>query len=663
MRSSTKKLLLLLLLVAITSGVAVPHVSRAVSGSCFAALSIISPALSALCLGDGVPQNPIASALSKLIHGLVDGINFLLSMLTAMMVVLIRWMIEFGTQIMSLPIVQNGFKVCLNLINLLFVMGLIISAFQIILGIDEGGAKSRIKNVIIAALLVNFSFLIAGFLLDISNVFTHYFLTHFTTADIAEAFSLKHLELIINPTGQDVDTFTQLFASLPLALFSIILTALVLIIMIAVFATALVRTLWVALLLTVMPLTWGMWIFPGLSKYTSKWWDHFIQQGVVVLPTITFFIFLTVSTSNLLKPTSTPLVNPTGPWNEMLKALLQMCILGGFLVGGLKISQAAGGITAGAARGAAAKVGGGIAKYTGAKRFGQFAAGGLSKGLTNMAGSNNLAARTLGKLGVLTGVAGGAATFAHGREHDLEEQAKTRYGSMDKEQLSKLAMTTTSETEKAKIMMMLAKQKGGIKELAGMSGGAAALTGLSNAYHNQTHKDASSLDGVKDAIKENPLELAQALGGDEYRKDPATGRSLTRGEAAVKYMKKNGIASGLQLSKAQLDANPEIIQAAIDDPKFLASLDSGAAITTLENIKKKVDVNGTIAVNLKTQYQLVQTSRQAFEDVKTIPNFPPAQLKQLKDARDQAVRDFKAATATGPGKVLRYLDQSIRSEP
>ena len=589
--------------------------------------------------------------LGWLIHIIQVALAYLIAMLADGTIILIN----YGLKMLTFPAVQAGFSVCLGIVNLVFVMSLIIIAFQIILGIHEGEAKKQLSKVILAAILVNFSYLFAGLLLDASNVFTTFFTKTVTSDNIYIALNPGLFQTIsASATSSNSPGFWGMIIS---QLAALAFTGIVLVIMIAVFATTLVRNLYVACLLMVMPLTWAMWVFPGLEEHHSKWWTNFMKWGVTMLPTMTFFMYLAITAAVQMQEMQKSGVAVMPPTDyPLFDAVMNILIVGGIMVAGLKISQEAGGISASAALGAAKKTAGYLANNPLTKPVTQKISGAVSNKLTDMAGSKNFAARWAGKAAVLTGIAGGAATFAHGREHDLEESSKARYGNMSKEQLSKLALTTTSSAEKAKIMMALSKQKGGVKELAKLTGGPAKLAELSDAYHAETHKEASSLEGVKDAIKDNPFELAQSLGGDEYKKISAvTGLPMTQGEAAVLYMRKNGIAK--ELGPEQVAKNPELVAEIKNDPKFLASFESNASIEAIKELKLKLDPTGATKADIDAKYAAVKAAKQAIADNGGVAS------AALKNARDQAVAALKAATGTGAGRALRYLDQSIRNEP
>jgi len=262
-----------------------------------------------------------------------------------------HWMIGYSTHIMDLPAVTSGFTITLQAVNLLFVMGLIISAFQIIFGLGEGSARKTIGLIILAAVLVNFSLLIAGFLLDIGNVFTNFFINGFTAKSLGDAFNNGSRLNQIIPAGLTGSTGGDFMLLMQIGILRLILMLIVAIAMLSTFVMALVRNIWVAGLLIVMPLSWGFWGFPfaKVKSYHQKWWDHFINWGLVYLPSMTFFLWLAVSTSKLMYAievdvtTLSPKSDFAGVMGQSMDYIVQLLILVGLVIMGLKISQSAGG--------------------------------------------------------------------------------------------------------------------------------------------------------------------------------------------------------------------------------------------------------------------------------------------------------------------------------
>lgn len=66
--------------------------------------------------------------------------------------------------------VNNLWTVVRDIFNLFFIFGLIYAGFRLIIFSDEGGVKKTIANLVIAALLINFSLFITKTIIDFSNI-------------------------------------------------------------------------------------------------------------------------------------------------------------------------------------------------------------------------------------------------------------------------------------------------------------------------------------------------------------------------------------------------------------------------------------------------------------------------------------------------------------
>jgi len=457
----------------------------------------------------GTIANGIISAIGKLLTYVQKFLALFIGLLADGSIALIH----MGTTVLQLPVIQIGFNVCLSFVNLIFVMALIVIAFQIILDYHASDAKSKLAKVIMGAVLINFSLLIAGFLLDISNVFTIFFLKNVTSEGLRTALNTDAFADLARVFAQN-NGFQEIaiFAG---QLFGVIFTGIILVILIAVFATALMRILWVAALLIVMPLTWGFWVFPGLSKYTGQWWDQFIKWGVVVLPSMTFFLYIALqATTGTAK-----FLGMNGNEGTFFGGIIQLLILGGLMVAGLKIGQAAGGITAGAAMGAAKKAGGWASKplynkYT--KRWlAQPAAGKIAGISSSWAGSNNLFKQIIGKGAVMSGAASAAAGYSH-IDHQLEEDMKKQYAGVGVGDRVKIAMKASTPYGKAEAFLAL-KEKGddAFKKIIEQPGGAEKLKQLMGAYGEYSHENTKEIlkatPALKKVLSANP-EAAFAVG-------------------------------------------------------------------------------------------------------------------------------------------------------
>src|SRR3989344_6533348 len=88
---------------------------------------------------------------------------------------LITILINSNANILNNSYVLEGFKISLSLANLGFVLAIILIAFGTILRVERYEFKRTLSNLVIAALLINFSFAIAGTIIDFTNATGQFF--------------------------------------------------------------------------------------------------------------------------------------------------------------------------------------------------------------------------------------------------------------------------------------------------------------------------------------------------------------------------------------------------------------------------------------------------------------------------------------------------------
>ena len=156
-----------------------------------------------------------------------------------------------------------------------------------------------------AALLINFSLVIAGFVIDFANILTAFFLNGITgggsfgtiTTKLAASMQILNFYRPAPPTGV-IEGITQLGASSFAAIAGIILTVVGLVVTAFVFGAAMifliVRILHIWLLLIFAPIVWMLWILPATSSYFSQWWNAFLKWTFFA-PIFVFMIYLSLS--------------------------------------------------------------------------------------------------------------------------------------------------------------------------------------------------------------------------------------------------------------------------------------------------------------------------------------------------------------------------------
>src|SRR3989338_5614254 len=219
----------------------------------------------------------------------------------------IQILINLGSQIMASPLVTEGFKISLNIANLGFVLAIIVIAYTTIFRVAGYDTKALLQKLIIAALLINFSFAIAGVVIDFNNVFGNFFISAVSGGNIstfgtnlANSLSVQRLTgitpgtagvgwEILKATASYFATFASVAAT---AIFSVVIV----IVFFALAFMLLIRYLIITFLLIVMPIAWLSWVFPKMGHIWSEWWGTFFKWNFF-FPAVSFFLYLGILTS------------------------------------------------------------------------------------------------------------------------------------------------------------------------------------------------------------------------------------------------------------------------------------------------------------------------------------------------------------------------------
>src|SRR3990167_6276126 len=190
-------------------------------------------------------------------------------------------------------------------INLGFVLGIIVIAFATILRVESYGMKQILWKLVVAALLVNFSLVIAGAFISVSNTVADVFLDATTADNLSNALAnaMQPQKFLKVKADSDPSAWSFITGGLSAVikfltslLFILIFTFLTILAFLTLFVLLLVRIIFLILLLIVSPVVWLLWIFPHTQKYWTQWWEQFIRWNIFA-PAVLFFVYLTVVTA------------------------------------------------------------------------------------------------------------------------------------------------------------------------------------------------------------------------------------------------------------------------------------------------------------------------------------------------------------------------------
>ncbi len=331
----------------------------------------------------------------------LDGLAYLIGYIGGQFVTiggtLVNWALDLNSQVLSTHTVKIGWTVSRDLANLGFVLAIILISFATILRIETYQMQKLLWKLITAALLVNFSLVAAGVLLDFSGILTNFFINKATTnnqsaigANLANAFQVQtilqqtesesKIKDLIQGLTSDPNKHFPFTASV---VFVAIFTTIVAISLISLAAMLYIRYIWLTMLLILMPIAWLCWIWPDLEGNWKNWWGKFMQWTFFA-PAVTFFIYLALSIVTKENQSSIP---PVGDqlnaaigitFKDFSGLLGRMLSVLGILYGGMYTANAMG--IAGANAGFAVAKGVKNAMVGGAVFGGGLAGGALAAG-------------------------------------------------------------------------------------------------------------------------------------------------------------------------------------------------------------------------------------------------------------------------------------------
>ncbi len=419
------------------------------------------------------------------------------------------------SQFTTMPVVQTGWGVARDFANIFFIALLVYVAFCYILRINSKSSQKILVNVIVMAILINFSLMIGGIIIDFSNVFFNYFvfgttanqqssgdksaalsyslgnalkLNTFTKTlqeaqkqeEVAEeelfekaksSTSTEDMLAWVTFKMENEDTHVLFFAAIRI-IFIIIFSFVIILALGGLVVTLFVRLFWLWILLILAPLAWTLSVapIPVIGHYAKEWWNNFLKWCFVG-PVVGFFIFLALTLANkmpyipqdALTAFSGTFFSGAADTLFSVQVVMQLVLIVGLIIGGLIAGQKMGDVGAKFALGLATKTGkatgnaiknrASLAGLRAARQVAEPVAEGLAK-----------APKGLKALGAVTGIGAlSRATISAAEKRDQAEEQKKmkKYEALDKSELEKIAASPIREREKAAAIAALVKKTGG----------------------------------------------------------------------------------------------------------------------------------------------------------------------------------------------------------
>jgi hypothetical protein len=181
-------------------------------------------------------------------------------------------------------------------LNIAFILVLLFSAFCTIFQIEKFGYKKILLNLVIMALLVNFSFPIARVIIDFSNVIMYYFIKNLGLSTSSDTI---FTQIAQNSALNQILTINNVTADTSFLLAAVIFTFIFLVTIFVVTLLLLIRIVVLALLVIFSSVAFVGSLVPFLSTHASKWWDNLFKYAFFG-PIMIFMIVVSLRMMNTI---------------------------------------------------------------------------------------------------------------------------------------------------------------------------------------------------------------------------------------------------------------------------------------------------------------------------------------------------------------------------
>jgi len=374
--------------------------------------------------------------------------------------------------------VNVGWVMVRDVTNMFFVVILLLVAFGTILGLEQYEWKKMLVKFFFAAVLVNFSRIICGVIIDISQVIMITFVNGIAATaggNLINAFGLNKIMGLGNGLSPDKFKSSDFFIA---SIGAVIFSSMVMAMMVAFLFILLSRMIVLWILIVLSPFAFVLSVIPETQKYASQWWSEF-GNHVVIGPAIAFFLWLAfavvgggqinneVVEGSTIKQTVSTLdsagIGEAMDWNSMSNFAIAL----GILMVGAKTSQSLGTV-GGSAMGKATDMGKKIAMVATGAGAALWAGKGIAHGAKE---TGKWAAMNVPLVGGKSWIRRGQ-NIKSGVEARLEKIGSWRNEGAKKleESSKKIIQAEEAEKQKLGVRTLTKEQKRGVREKLAAAG-------------------------------------------------------------------------------------------------------------------------------------------------------------------------------------------------
>ena len=251
-----------------------------------------------IIIGDGFVYAGFGKAVVWGINMVLYGFFMVIGKFLSLGGYIFDWAIDVGniTSVIHQPAIYDAWTVVRDFFNLLFILILIFSAFSTIFQVEKYHLRKIIIILVVMALLVNFSFPIARFIIDASNMLMYFLLKQAfpsvasSTASLSSSVAgFSGIQNIIAPNEIKGDG-TQTVKIIMGMIFMFIL----MVTMMVIGFVLLIRIIILGLLLIFSPIGFVGMIFPKFHEFAEKWWSNLFKYAFIG-PIMVFMMIVAIN--------------------------------------------------------------------------------------------------------------------------------------------------------------------------------------------------------------------------------------------------------------------------------------------------------------------------------------------------------------------------------
>ncbi|EKE18435.1 MAG: hypothetical protein ACD_9C00337G0001 [uncultured bacterium] len=226
-------------------------------------------------------ENPLMIVFKKLLIFVLNLCGWLFGIAAT----LFAWVIEpsnisGANGVLQKQAVKDVWIMVRDLLNMTFILILLFAAFCTIFQVDKWNLKKVWLNILINALMVNFSYPIARFFIDVSNVAFYYFVNNlFSSTTVVTGSGIFAMfgassgmgELLAPSRYADFDV-----AYIIAMIVIVFLMGMTLLVIAALFV---VRLIALSMLIMFSPVGFVGYIFPATASYADDWWKKLFSYS------------------------------------------------------------------------------------------------------------------------------------------------------------------------------------------------------------------------------------------------------------------------------------------------------------------------------------------------------------------------------------------------